>query len=576
MSDVGKYLLAGVEPSDDRRFAAPPPRLECKLEVLIDGVATFRAMERAIVSAKKSVYLSFWIFNPATPLLAPDVRRTGASTWADLLRSVAARGVQVRILLSDFDPIIRDALHASNWHAYHRLVAEAGRLGVSARNRMQTMVTRHPATVSFLLGGELATRLATRVRTLNGKTGVDIARLRTRPGLWTLLDYNTKTKRVTIREEVPLAAFPATHHQKICVVDDVVALSGGLDVNTGRIDNPAHQSDRTAWHDLHTKLEGAAALDIARNFIGRWNDERAAFLNFRDEANKAGMPTSLPAQAITTLSLTATRVTAAGTSAVQVHRTMSSPSLVLPVPTTVVDDVARAYEHAITNAERYIYIENQYVRSLDLRDWIIKRTTERTDLVVIVVLPVAPEEVGAKGGADPITEHGLHLQHEVLTSLAATLGSHFGMFSMVQRKRAPRHATDSFGSRQIYLHSKCLIVDDVVALIGSANANPRSFQVDTELNVGWYDPALVPKFRVALWSELLGSPKGMATWKPADYVSKWAAIATANKNADPTKRKGFVVRHDPARFPGKKGPWYLPDAFASVFDPETDREALPT
>ena len=187
------------------------------------------------------------------------------------------------------------------------------------------------------------------------------------------------------------------------------------------------------------------------------------------------------------------------------------------------------------------------------------------------MLPVAPEEVAQKGGADEATMHGLFLQHKVLTDLRTEFKGSLGIYSMVQAAPADAsHKTDSCGSHQIYVHTKALIVDDVFALVGSANATDRSFRVDTEMAVSWFDPASVRAFRQTVWGELLGSPKGMSSWAAKDYVKKWEAIAKANATAVPSKRSGFVVPHNPEKFKGRKSD-RVPDAFAELFNVDLDR-----
>lgn len=53
--------------------------------------------------------------------------------------------------------------------------------------------------------------------------------------------------------------------------------------------------------------------------------------------------------------------------------------------------------------------------------------------------------------------------------------------------------------RQIYVHSKLLIVDDVFSLLSSANINPRSMHVDSELGLASPDPVLAKHWRKELW-----------------------------------------------------------------------------
>lgn len=53
--------------------------------------------------------------------------------------------------------------------------------------------------------------------------------------------------------------------------------------------------------------------------------------------------------------------------------------------------------------------------------------------------------------------------------------------------------------RDIYIHSKLLVVDDVFSLLSSANINARSMHTDSELGVCSPDPKLAKHFREALW-----------------------------------------------------------------------------
>jgi phosphatidylserine/phosphatidylglycerophosphate/cardiolipin synthase-like enzyme len=130
------------------------------------------------------------------------------------------------------------------------------------------------------------------------------------------------------------------------------------------------------------------------------------------------------------------------------------------------------------------------------------------------------------------------------------------------------------GSLQIYVHTKCLLVDDVYASIGSANATRRSFQVDTEAGIAFHDPATVLELRLKLWNELLGSPTpGIDTWTPADFVTKWKAAAAANKAAKPAARQGFVIPYDYPKFPGTKSS-RVPDALAEAYDPGYEPPAV--
>ena len=67
---------------------------------------------------------------------------------------------------------------------------------------------------------------------------------------------------------------------------------------------------------------------------------------------------------------------------------------------------------------------------------------------------------------------------------------------------------------EIYCHSKVWIIDDVIAKIGSANCNRRSYTHDSEIDIVMVDGALeggarrfARDFRLELWAEHLGVPE---------------------------------------------------------------------
>jgi len=97
----------------------------------------------------------------------------------------------------------------------------------------------------------------------------------------------------------------------------------------------------------------------------------------------------------------------------------------------------------------------------------------------------------------------------------------------------------------IYVHSKLMIVDDEVAIVGSANINMRSMAGtrDTELAVSCFQPAHTaaagspPRagvfgFRMSLWSEHLGGPSEVLQRPEAPAcVRQVMALARANWEA---------------------------------------------
>ena len=59
--------------------------------------------------------------------------------------------------------------------------------------------------------------------------------------------------------------------------------------------------------------------------------------------------------------------------------------------------------------------------------------------------------------------------------------------------------TASNAWKEVYIHSKVTIIDDVFTVISSANLNSRSMQVDTELGIFTENGAVARKLRKDLW-----------------------------------------------------------------------------
>lgn len=94
----------------------------------------------------------------------------------------------------------------------------------------------------------------------------------------------------------------------------------------------------------------------------------------------------------------------------------------------------------------------------------------------------------------------------------------FGMYSLDPAREGQGGATG-----QVYVHAKVLVVDDVWALIGSANAGGISLEgvrtgrdrPDPELSAIVLDPVFAARFRQRAWSEHLGIPV-RAAYDPRD------------------------------------------------------------
>lgn len=112
--------------------------------------------------------------------------------------------------------------------------------------------------------------------------------------------------------------------------------------------------------------------------------------------------------------------------------------------------------------------------------------------------------------------------------------------------------------REIYIHSKLLLIDDGFFTLGSANLNQRSMAVDSEINLATNDPRHATELRKRIWSQLATEKNNGGNATPQeikDTFSNWRRLMNENKirqKAPPTSPKkkqmeGFIVPLDDSR-----------------------------
>ena len=146
--------------------------------------------------------------------------------------------------------------------------------------------------------------------------------------------------------------------------------------------------------------------------------------------------------------------------------------------------ILEAYQRAIHNAERFIYLENQYFTSPEIVDALIQRLndTSKSKLQLIFVLNSRPDLPGYPGK-----------QIDIINRLQGPVSKHghqMGVYSLWTRDETPilgSPGKTKFEIMPIYVHSKVAIVDDVWATVGTANLDGTSMNYhQVGLLVGGY------------------------------------------------------------------------------------------
>jgi phospholipase D1/2 len=277
-----------------------------------------------------------------------------------------------------------------------------------------------------------------------------------------------------------------SHHQKIVVIDDAVAFSGGLDLTCRRWDTREHRADDPRrlsddepyppFHDVMMAVDGDAARalgDVARE---RW---RLAVGKRFDPVTIAGDP--WPPALKPDLSDVD----------VAISRTVP-----LTETTTEVREVETLFFDMIARAKRTIYIENQYFTSHKLGDALAERLAEPGGPEVVVV-----SRLLSHGWLE---EHTMHVLRTRLVKLlrAADREGRFRIYYP--------HVPGLKDETCLDVHTKVMVVDDEWLRVGSANFSNRSMGMDTECDLtvearGRAEVARVAReFRDGLVAEHLG------------------------------------------------------------------------
>ncbi|KAF5389183.1 hypothetical protein D9757_003438 [Collybiopsis confluens] len=441
-----------------------PIRMNVAAQWLVDGRDYFWNLSRAILMARETIYIHDWWLSPELQLRRPN---KGRYRLDKLLAAKAKEGVKIFIIL--YQEVSSRTTPTDSNYSKSRLTALHPNI----------MVQRSPS------------------------------------------HFQTGT-------------FYWAHHEKLAVIDQAIAFMGGLDLCFGRWDSPQHvliddpepgqpqiwpgkdysngrvsdffelnkpeedmydrgRIPRMPWHDVGLQVVGQPARDLARHFVQRWN-----YL-LRIKNHSKVMPFLLPPSEFKPGELTQMGLT--GTCEMQICRSAGPWSL--GTPTRIEHSIQNAYLKAIQMSEHFVYFENQFfITSTVANDVkienkigdalvhrIVRAHRDGTPWKCCIVIPVLP------GFEFPIDHSDasavriiLELQNRTFArgphSIFARLrkegidpDDYIAVFSL---RNWGKLRGDTLTTEQVYIHGKVCIVDDRLAIIGSANINERSQRGDRD------------------------------------------------------------------------------------------------
>lgn len=536
-------ILANIEEKTVARQNAPFSSVDFGahssgnyVEVLIDGLQTFRRYYELMMEAKHSISILGWEISLSFGLtletvpgadVTSDTSGSGHSsgpsrrwiTLDDVLIAKAKEGVKVRILVWR-----HELLSHLNRYLYlgdvtvenemAKLEKRCKRSGVSIKILHATRYMPPPSS-------PYASPYASRIPMTTGESLTEDAEKVKESS-----DPDADPDIVVIVAGNPKGLI-SSHHEKLVLIDaecpaHTAAFTGGFDIARGRYDQPSHlvplpgnkkqrdslykremeegkeerltgrsiqpvwRSIRFLWHDLQLLIKGPATRSLLLHFVQRWTHA------FDPNPIRTRSVTLLPIPSVPCnrshghLALMSTH----NACLLRLERTWKS-----------VFDVHYLFEDyckMIKSAERFLYVEHQYpFQNFALTQLMCDQLRQKPDLQLIVVTPIKTDlPTGVVGELFDWSQDHI-IQH--LTMIQNTAPERVGIYGLInQDRRFP----ERIGG--IYVHSKVTLIDDQWMVTGSTNMDNVSFFHSSELSVEIYSPAIAREVRLRLFKEHLG------------------------------------------------------------------------
>lgn len=221
-------------------------------------------------------------------------------------------------------------------------------------------------------------------------------------------------------------------HRKVAICDGDVGFLGGINLHDPAA---ASGSGKNAWHDQHVRIDGEPVRKLQRHFLENWTYAGGSF-RLTGKSTPLYFPSAV-----------------GGGTGVPTQILASGPD----------DDTAPLHAFflaAIAIARERVWIETPYL----IPDEPLESSLRVAVLRDVDVQVIVPKEGDSK----------------LVTAASRTYCDSMG--------RAGVHVFE-FGPPM--LHAKTMVIDDIVAVVGTANLDNRSFRLNFEVAAAFYDPKVI-------------------------------------------------------------------------------------
>jgi phosphatidylserine/phosphatidylglycerophosphate/cardiolipin synthase-like enzyme/peptidoglycan hydrolase-like protein with peptidoglycan-binding domain len=419
--------------------------VQCQALPLLQGKETFIHMVDAIRTAVDSthyIYILGWMIDLDFQMIAGDPN----STMGRLLETASSKGVEIRIMIWD-NPVYIEKIREA-----------ATRIGKLSN---ATFIKDNATFGSTAVKNAIST-----VRFLFSQIHYPFSSLDS--------IKNLKDKLNSIQNE-------GSHHEKVVVVKGntgLIGFCGGIDINENRLKGTDAIGRSEVLHDVHCELKGHAAWVLLHRFIWRWQvywSEKMPVakpvMDLLLKGEKEPIPVSVPVTA--------------NTANVKILQTYNHPSN----PSVKDRSIRETVKLAIMNAKKTIHIEDQYMISLEIASWLNKKLLSEPGFQKVSILTQH----------DIIAKDDLLFPKSMRKKFIDILQNGLSA-SDIKNKISIQILDPNFPpSTHHKVHSKIYIIDDELAIIGSANLSSRSMTHDSETDaVIFSDPGSSVNFAASL------------------------------------------------------------------------------
>lgn len=240
-------------------------------------------------------------------------------------------------------------------------------------------------------------------------------------------------------------------HRKICTIDSLIGYTGGFNIGNEYIG----QSHFGHWRDTGAKIEGEAVIDIEREFYIIWSFLQNKNFDYSTIDKNLRKKMNIVHENLKNYNVNAIQLISSG-------------------PNYENRTIRDTYLKMIMEAKRSIYIETPYFVPDDLLLDCL-RIALAAGIEVKIIIPIEPDH--------PFV-------YWANQSFAIEL---------VER------GAEIYRYKGGFLHSKFLIIDNMIASFGSANFDYRSLYQNFEMNYMVYDMELIGYLRQLFFEDLAES-----------------------------------------------------------------------